>query len=87
MLPAVASCLECRRPAFWECAVTKPTVRLAGLKLADPFVGAAWNKAWTWTAPMFGTETPSFRGGGAVRHGARLVFTSAVRHAMQFFSR
>ena len=41
MLRAVAACFECRRPAFWKCAVTNPTVRTAGLKPADHCVGAA----------------------------------------------
>ena len=45
-------------------------------------VGAARNKAWTWTSAMFDTETLANRGGGTVRHGARLLFVSAVRNAM-----
>mgnify|MGYP004293980417 CR=1 FL=1 len=77
MLLAVAIFLDCRSPAFFECTVTKPTVRLAGHDLgADHLVGAAGNKAWTWTAAVFGTETLAFRGGGAARHGARLPSTT-----------
>ena len=40
MLSAVSTVLDCRRPAFWECAVTKPTVLPAGQELADHRVGA-----------------------------------------------
>ena len=54
---------------------------------ADHLVGTAGNKAWTWTAAVFVTETLAFRGGGAVRHGARLVLASAVSGAMRFFNR
>ena len=41
MLGAVAASLVCSRPAIWECAVTKSTVRLAGLEPADHRVGTA----------------------------------------------
>ena len=87
MLLAVSTCLDCRRPAFWECAVTKPTVRLASQELADHLVGAACNEAWLGTTTVFGTETLALRGGGAARHKAWLPLASAVRLAMQFFSR
>ena len=70
MLAAVATCFDCSRPALWECAVTKPTVRCAGLELADHLVGASCNPAFAFTAAMFATETPGVRGGGAIRHGA-----------------
>ena len=36
---------------------------------------------------MLVTETPGFRGGGAVRHGALLPLVSAVRNTMRFFRR
>ena len=88
MLVTVSTFPDCRRPAFWECAVTMPTVRMAGHDLcANHLVGAAGNKAWTWTTTMFGTETLALRGGGAVRHGARLHLASTVSVAMRFFSR
>ena len=41
MFLAFPTKLDCRRPAFWlERAVTKPTVRAAGLEPADHLVGA-----------------------------------------------
>ena len=49
MLDAVATCLACSRPAFWERAVAKPTVRLAGLEPADHLVAAACNPAFART--------------------------------------
>jgi len=36
---------------------------------------------------MFGAETLAGRGGGAVRHGARLRLASAVSLAMRSFKR
>ena len=54
----------------------------AGQELADHLVGATRNKAWIDTAAVFGTETLAFRGGGAARHGARLVLLPAVSDAM-----
>ena len=36
---------------------------------------------------MLGTETLANRGGGAVRHRARLHLASTVRNAMRFFRR
>ena len=42
MLGTVATCFDCRRPAFWKRAVTQPTVRLASHDLAvNHLVGAA----------------------------------------------
>ena len=73
MLLAVAACFACRRPAFWECAVTIPTVRLAGLEPADHLVAAACNPAFACTTTMFGTETFALRGGGAVRYGGTVA--------------
>ena len=70
MLLAVAACFACRRPAFWECAVTKPTVRWAGLEPADHFVGAACNPAFACTTTVFYAETPGSRGGGTIQHRA-----------------
>ena len=83
MLLAVAARFARRRPAFWECAVTQPTVRLAGHDLgADHLVGAAGNKAWTWTTAVLLTKTLADRGAGAAHYGARLLLVSAVRDAM-----
>ena len=65
MLSTVCTFLDCRRPAFFECAVTKPTVSLAGRELADHLVGAACNKTWLCTTAMFGAKTLAFRGGDA----------------------
>ena len=45
MLGTVPAFLICRGRAFFERAVTKPTVRFAGQELADHLVGAAGNKA------------------------------------------
>ena len=87
MLVAVSTFSVCRRPAFFERTVTMPTVRMAGHDLgADHLVGAAGNKAWTFTAAVFATETLALRYGGAARHGARLLLASAVSVAMRFFS-
>ena len=42
MLGAVSTCFARRRPAFWKCAVTQPTVLSAGHDRAvDHLVGAA----------------------------------------------
>ena len=78
MLRAVATCFDRSRPAFWERAVTIPTVRLAGLEPADHLVGAACNPAYARTAAVFGAETLGFRGGGAARHGALWLFLSTT---------
>ena len=77
MLGTAATCLACRRPAFWEGAVTKPTVRTAGFERAHHHVGAAWNTAWICTTTVFGAATLASRGGSAARHGAwpSLAFT------------
>ena len=56
MLPAFPTSLHCRRPAFCERAVTKPTVLFAGLEPADHIVGAARNPTFSGTAAMFATE-------------------------------
>ena len=83
MLPAVATCFDRRRPAFWKCAVTKPTVRCAGLEPADHLVAAACNPAFAFAAAVFCTEAPGSRGGGAVRHGAPWhLLSTAVSVAM-----
>ena len=76
MLPAVATVLDCWRPAFFQCAVTFAAVRLAGLEEADHLVGAACSVAFACTAAVFGAETLALRGGGAARHGARLLSTA-----------
>ena len=61
---------------------------LAGHDLGvDHRVGAARNKALTFTAAVFGTETLAFRGSSAVRHRARFLLASAVSIAMRFFCR
>ena len=65
MLVTVATCFNCSRPAFWERAVSIPTVFLAGLEPADYLVAAACNPAFTCTAAVFGTETFTSRGGAA----------------------
>ena len=57
MLPAVATVLECRRPAFFQCAVPFAAVRAAGLEEADHLVGAACSVAFTCTAAVFAAET------------------------------
>ena len=83
MLEAVATCFVRSRPAIWECAVTKPTVRPAGLEPADHLVAAACNPAFACTAAMFAAETPAVRGSGAAHHGALWLFLStAVCDAM-----
>ena len=86
MLVAVSSIRECRGPAFFESTVTKSTVLFAGHDLGtDHLVRAARNKAWTCTAAVFGTKTLALRGGGAARHGARLLLVSTVSGAMRSF--
>ena len=83
MLAAVATCFDCSRPALWECAVTKPTVRCAGLESADHLVAAACNPAFAWTTAMFDTEPSGARDGGAVQHGAlQLLLSTTVCVAM-----
>ena len=69
MLGTVSTFRDCRRPAFFECTVTKSTVRFASHDLgADHLVRTSGDKAQTFTATMFGAETLAGRGGGAVRH-------------------
>ena len=59
-------------------AVTGPAVRLAGLEKAVHFVGAACDLAFTIAAAMFAAEAFTSRGGGAARHGARLLLLPAA---------
>ena len=88
MLFAVATFLDCRSPAFFECTVTMSTVRMAGHILGvDHLIWAAENTAWTWTAAVFIAEILASRGGGAARHRARPLPASAVFVAMQIFRR
>ena len=53
-------------------------MRDAGLPHADHVVGAALEKAFAWTAAVFGTQTLAYRGGSAVRHGARLFLSATM---------
>ena len=73
MLVAVSTCLDCRCPAFWECAEPFPTVLPAGLEPAHHLVGAARNPTFPFTATMFGAETSSERSSGAICHRALLL--------------
>ena len=83
MLLAFTTNLDCRRPAFWlERAVTFAAVLPAGLEPADHHVGATIDPAFTWTTAVLATETFAMRGGGAARHGARLLVSTAVNEAM-----
>ena len=93
MLVAVAAPLDCRRqaftcqniaPRFRVFAVPFAAVRFAGLPLgAHHHVGAAAKHALAWTAAVFCAETLAPRGGGAARHGARLLLSAAVFAAMR----
>ena len=83
VLCTVSIFLDCRSPAFWQCAVTLPTVRLASLEPADHLVGAACNPTLTCTTTVFAADTPGGRGGGAACHGARLLLFTAVYGAMR----
>ena len=80
VLRAVPAQLERRRPAFRRvCAVSVAAVRFAGMpRCSRHSVGAAVNHALAWTAPVFAAETLALGGGGAARHGARLVLPAAV---------
>ena len=78
MLGTVATEPFCSCPAIWKCAVTFPTVRLAGLEPADHLVGATIDPAFTRTTAVFDTETSGVRVGGAARHGAHLLLSAAV---------
>jgi len=61
------------------CAVPYAPVRFAGLPLASCLlVGAAAKHALACPAAVFCAETLAFRGGGAARHGARLVLSAAM---------
>ena len=82
MLRAVATCFQRSHPACWKCAVTKPTVYLAGLEPADHQVGATFNPAFTCTTAMCCTETLALRGGGTAPHRARLFVSTAMDAAM-----
>ena len=57
-------------------------MRSAGFEPADHRVGAACNPALICTTAMLGTETPGARGGGAARHGARLMVSTTVYEAI-----
>ena len=93
MLLAVPTPLDCRRqaftgynisPLFRVFAVPFAAVRFAGLPLgALHHVGAAAKHALAWTAAVFLAETLADRGGGAARHGARLLLSAAVFAAMR----
>ena len=48
-----------------------------------PLVGAAAKHAFAWTAAVFVAETLAFRAGGAARHGARLLLSTAVFTAIR----
>ena len=65
-------------------AVTAPAVRLAGLEKAVTLAGAASDLAFlsNVATTMFATEALASRGGGAARHGARLLLPAAVCDAM-----
>ena len=90
VLVAVPAPLDCRRqafagqntpppPLFRVCAVPVAAVRYAGLPLASCLlVGAAAKHAFAWTAAIFCAEALAGRGGGAARHGARLLLSAAV---------
>ena len=83
MFPAIPAKLDCRRPAFrLQRAVTKPTVRAAGLEPADHVIGATIDPAFTWTTAVFGAETLVVSVGGAARNGARLLLSTAVDGAI-----
>ena len=54
-------------------AVTAPAVLRAGLEKAVTLAGAACDPAFIIAAAVFATEALAARGGGAARHGARLL--------------
>lgn len=59
-------------------------MRYAGTPLgAHHHIGAAAKHALAWTAAVFHAETLACRGGGAARHGARLVLSAAVFAAIR----
>ena len=59
-------------------AVPTPAVLLAGLQKAVDLVGAASNLTFTIASIVLAVETPCTRGGGAARHGARLLLLPAT---------
>ena len=59
-------------------AVPTPAVSPAGLEKAVHLVGTASNLAFTIAAAMFAAEAFASRGGGAARHGARLLLLPAA---------
>ena len=93
VLLAVPTPLACRRqaftchnmpPRFRVFAVPSAAVRYARTPLgAHHHVGAAAKHALAWTAAVFLAETLAFRGGGAARHGARLLLSTSVFAAMR----
>ena len=58
-------------------------MRGAGLPFTHHLVGAAAKDALACTAAVFCAETLAFGGGGAARHGARLLLSIAVFCAMR----
>ena len=59
-------------------------MRCAGVPLASrPFVGAAAEHTFSVAAAVFAAEALADRGGGAARHGARLLVSAAVFEAMR----
>ena len=83
VLLAVPAPLDCRRQAF-----PFQNIPLFRQVCAVPYaascllVGAAAKHAFSFAAAMFAAETLAFRGGGAARHGARLL-SAAVFGAMR----
>ena len=59
-------------------AVPTPAVLLAGLEKAVTLVGAACDLAFIFAAAMFAAKAFAIRGGGAARHGARLLLLPAA---------
>ena len=89
MLEAVPAPLHCRRQAF-TCQNIAPRFRVfavpfaavpcAGLPLgAHHHVGAAAKHALACTSAVFCAEALDFRGGGAARHGARLLLSAEYK--------
>ena len=71
----------CSCPAFWQCAVTQPTMRCAGLEPADHLVGAALDPAFTSTFTVFGAETLATITSGAIQHGALLLLFPTTKYS------
>ena len=59
-------------------AVTAPAVLPAGFEKAVTLVGAACDLAFLFAAAVFAAEAFAIRGGGAARHGARLLLLPAT---------